>query len=85
MSGMRTFDVSQRRYDSKEKKIWFELDLRSQPRNWAEFIHKLIGRHWVGPRRSEESCDRVIGVAEVLSGVREGLLGSWSDKSYPAF
>ena len=52
----------------------------SQPRTWSEFIHELIGRQWVGRCRSDESCDCVIGVAEVPSGVGEGLLDSMASR-----
>ena len=84
---MRTIGASQRRCESKEKKsnFWVELDLGSQPRNWAEFIHEFIDRHWVGPYRSEKSCDGVVGVEKVLSSVGEASLDSWSDKSYLGF
>ena len=54
---MCTVGVSQRQCDSKEKKKnRFELDLRSQPRKWAEFSHcfisSLVGRQRVGSARS---------------------------------
>ena len=62
------------------------MDLRSQPRNWAQFIHEFIGHQWVRPcRRSEESYDVVIGVAKIFSSVGKGSHDSWSDKSYPGF
>ena len=79
MSGLRTVGMSQSRgCDSKERKKrknWFELDLfKSQPRNWAEFIHEFIGRQWAGSGRSEERADDVIGVAKVTSRTRVFLL-----------
>ena len=73
MSGMRTIDVSQRRCDPKGKKrsVCIKLDLRSQPRNWAEFIHEFIYRQWVGSSRSEESGDGVVGSAKALSSISQ--------------
>ena len=79
MSGMCTVGVSQKRAATRKKRkefFWFELDLWSKRRNWSEFIHEFIGCHWVGPCRSKEIGDVVIGVTKVLSSVGKGLLDS---------
>ena len=65
----------------RNESIWFELDLRSQPRNWAEFIHEFIGPQRAGSDRSEEHSDDVIGVAKALRSISEGSFDSRRDKS----
>ena len=73
------------RKERKEKKNVCRLDLWSQPRNWAQFIHEFICRLWVGLSRSAERGNGRVGVAKAAFGsINERSFDSGSDKSYPS-